>query len=431
MIYKLVEMHYNESVYRRAAAPEAEESGLKPEKYRKIREPARLLYSAAAGVAGAFLRLVCGLRVERRGEIPQKGPLLVLCSHQGLSDFAVTAAALLPRRLHFVCSESFFRRPLLAPLLHAMGVIPKVQFHADPRCIVSVLRVLKAGGAVCLYPAGQTSMQGRPGAVSDAVVRLIRKSGADVAALQLHGGFFTRSRFAKGLNRGRIDARLGMLFTAEQLSGLTDGEVYAAVCRAIDYDEYRWQRETGARFYSGHRARGYQNILCLCPRCGARYTYRVRGGRVCCAHCGNGGEVGADMRLHADAGSVLPETLPQWVDMLRRDWEGRLRAGNFGMKSAARCRRWDGRGFVPDGEGEIALDEREFCYTPRGGQPVRVPNRALAGMRCVPGAYLELEAGEQGTLRLYPAEGRSVAEWKLAQEYLHGRALGQNTRESK
>ena len=395
---------------------------VKPEKYRKIKEPLAPLYKMAAGGAACFLKTLCGLRVERAGDIPASGPLLVLCSHQGMTDFAVTAAALLPRRLHFVCSENFFRKPLLAPVLHAMGVIPKVQFSADPRCIASILRTLKGGGAVCVYPAGQTSMVGRPGEIGRAIARLVKKSGANVAALRLHGGFFTRSRFAKGLNRGRIDARLSLLFTPEQLKTLTDDEVYDGVCAAIDYDEYRWQKETGAQFRSRHRARGYQNMLCVCPRCGAHWTWRDRGNRVFCTQCGNAGAVGRDMRLHAEQGAVLPETLPQWLDMLRRGWEKRLLDGEFAMKSHALCRRWDGRRFAPDGGGEIALDEHSFCYTPHSGETVCVKNETLPAMRCVPGAYLELEAGAQGTLRFYPDEGRSVTEWKLAQEYLHERA---------
>src|SRR5699024_11538165 len=68
--------------------------------------------------------------------------------------------------------------------------LPKVQFTADPRCIASILRTLRAGGAVCLYPAGQTSMTGRPGEVGPAIARLVRKCGVSVAFLQLHGGFF-------------------------------------------------------------------------------------------------------------------------------------------------------------------------------------------------------------------------------------------------
>lgn len=379
---------------------------------------------AAANAMALFFRLVCKLRVLRDGSLPPAGPLLVLCSHQGMVDFAVTAAALLPRRLHFVCSESFFQKPLVAPFLHAMGVIPKVQFTADPRCIASILRVLRSGGAVCLYPEGQTSMTGRPGEIGPAIARLVKKSGANVAFLQLHGGFFTRSRFARGLNRGRIDARLGLLFTPEQLKGLDEGDVYRKVCDAIAYDEYRWQRQTGAAFVSRHRARGYQNMLALCPRCGARASYTARGGRVCCDVCGNSGTVGPDMRLHADAGSVLPETLPEWHDLLRRDWEKRLQAGDFYMTSPVRCERWDGRRFAPCGRGTAVMDERHIGYTPETGEPVCMSHRTLAGMRCVTGAYFELET-PQGALRLYPANGRSVTEWKLAQEYLHQRTQKQ------
>ena len=133
------------------------------------------------------------------------------------------------------------------------------------------------------------------------------------------------------------------------------------------------------------------------------------------------------MRLHADAGSMLPETLAEWHDMLRRDWEKRLRAGTFCMTSPVRCRRWDGRRFAPCGSGTAELSERFLRYEPHGGRPVCLPNQTLSGMRCVPGAYFEAVTPD-GALRLYPESGRSAAEWKLAQEYLHERAGGEAKR---
>lgn len=402
---------------------------MKPEAYRKIREPVSGLYRGAAHAASLFLKAACGLRVETHGDVPVSGPLLVLCSHEGMADFAVTAAALLPRKVHFVCAEEFFRRPVLAPLLHALGVIPKTQFSADPRSILSMLRVVGAGGIVCLYPAGQTSMVGRPGAVSPVIARLIRKCGAPVAALRLHGGFFTRSRFAKGLNFGRIDAELSLLFTKEEAQQLDAQTLCSRLEKAIDYDEYAWQKRVQARFFSLHRARGYENMLSMCPRCGARGSYVSRGSRVRCEHCGNGGIIGRDMRLHADEGSVLPETLPRWLDMLRRDWDSRLAHGGFLMKSRVRIERWDGRRFRPQGGGVITLDEQAFCCLPDGGEPLRAENDRLEAMRCVPGRYLEMMCGKTA-VRMYPEKGRTVTEWKLAQEYLHGRSIEKKQQEN-
>ena len=379
---------------------------MKPEKYRTIREPLGLLYTAAAGVAGIFLRLACGLRVKRTGTIPKKGPLLLVASHQGMVDFAVTAAALLPRRLHFVCAEDFFRMAPLAPVLHAMGVIPKAQFQADPRCIASILRVLRRGGAVCIYPAGQTSMTGRPGDIVPHIARLSKKSGAHIAALRLHGGFFTRSRLARGLNRGRINAELQPLFSPQQLEEMGQDDVYHAICQAISFDEYRWQKETGALFHSRHRARGYENILTLCPRCGGRGTYTSRGNVVRCGHCGNAGTVGRDMRLHAEEGSVLPETLPQWHDMLRRDWEERLQRGVFVMESGARSEKYDGRRFIPGAPGHIRMDERELAIRLEDGTAAALPHEKLEALRCLAGRYIEVECGALGILRLYLENGR-------------------------
>ncbi len=139
-------------------------------------------------------------------------------------------------------------------------------------------------------------------------------------------------------------------------------------------------------------------------------------------HCGNAGTVGRDMRLYGDPGSILPETLPQWHDMLRRDWEERLRRGCFVMESTVRSERYDGRRFAPHAPGRVRMDEKGLSVRLEDGSAADLSHDKMAALRCLAGCYIEVECDALGVLRLYPENGRMAAEWKLAQEYLHRRA---------
>lgn len=280
--------------------------------------PAGWIYRPLAFLCRVVSRLLFRLEVEESGDIPREGPLLLLSSHQGMVDFILLIAALRGRRIRFVATQRQFRNPKLHWAYVRLRMIPKVQFHTDPRCVMGILRALKNGGTVGIFPAGQTSMCGTPEGMTPSVAHLVKKAGVPVCTASIHGGFFTWPRFGHGWNRGRTQVRLRLAFSPEELKALPEEEIYEKIVRDLDYDDYAWQEETGARFSGKHRAGGYGDVLIRCPKCGKWGAMADRGNRVFCRSCGNGGTVGEDMRIRPDSGEsrVFP-TLKEWYA-----WQG-------------------------------------------------------------------------------------------------------------
>ena len=193
--------------------------------------------------------------MQRQAVFTTEGPLLVLATHQGMMDFLLAFAALRGRKAQFVATMRQFRNPKLHWFYVRMGVIPKVQFATDPRCVMNILRVLKGGGTVVIFPAGQTSMWGVPGNISPAMAHLVKKAGVPVCTLGLRGGFFAAPRFG-GLRFGPTEARLDLTFTPDQLKGLSEEEIFATLQDKLDFNEYDWQKETGATFKGSHSIDG-------------------------------------------------------------------------------------------------------------------------------------------------------------------------------
>ena len=212
-----------------------------------VPKPQTWLYVPVRWLCCLIARAAFGLRVTGRENLPQKGPLLVLATHQGMMDFMLAFAALKGRKAQFVATQRQFRNPKLHWLYVRLGVIPKVQFHTDPRCVMNIFRVLREGGTVVLFPAGQTSMWGVPGAIAPSIAHLVKKAGATVCTLGLRGGFFTAPRFG-GLHFGRTEARLERAFTPQELRELSEEEILDRLERGLYFDEYAWQQETGKQY---------------------------------------------------------------------------------------------------------------------------------------------------------------------------------------
>ncbi len=372
-------------------------------------------------------RLLFKLRVTGRESLPKKGPLLVMASHQGMMDFLFAFAALRGRKAQFVATQRQFRNPKLHWMYVRMGVIPKVQFRSDPRAVANILRVLKGGGTVVIFPAGQTSAWGVPGNIAPAMARLVKKAGVPVATLGLRGGFFSAPRMG-GLRFGKTEARLELTFTPEELQTLSEDAIYARLTEKLDFNEYDWQKQTGATFRGKELAQGYDQLLIHCPRCGAVGSWRTEGDRVRCAACGNAGFVGADMHLYpAGAEDRLFATLPEWFRWEEDHVIADLARPDFLLEEPVTCRTYEEAvGYRDAGSGLLRLDREEIRYEGTfDGQPVRLAIRHenLPGLSAEPGVYVELFHEGYGLLRYVPQGKPTVARMKLAQEYLYRQTL--------
>ena len=365
----------------------------KEKKAKEVATPNGFIYEIARVAARIVLWCTGGYRCTGDA-IPKEGPVLVLASHGGMLDFLPVGLAVPGRRVRFVITERFMRGGLLSAFLRWMAVIPKMQFHADPRCMSQILRTLRAGGTVGIFPAGQTSLCGVPGEVSPVIAKLVKKSGANVVAVRLQGSFFAKARFIKGIHRCPIHADVKLLYTPEQLKNASEEEIYDAIYGGIYYDEFAWQQQNNIRVRSKNRADGYDRVLFACPNCASLYTIRSEGTTVSCTACGVEAQVGEDMHLHWADDMQLPENLRDWF--FRQQWaaEEALAQPGYQLEAPVTVLDFpDGKEF-PVGDGKLVLDREELryegTYAGEKGYTYAWKREQLSGVVAKPGVFVEL-----------------------------------------
>ena len=365
----------------------------KEKKAKEVATPNGFIYEIARVAARIVLWCTGGYRCTGDA-IPKEGPVLVLASHGGMLDFLPVGLAVPGRRVRFVITERFMRGGLLSAFLRWMAVIPKMQFHADPRCMSQILRTLRAGGTVGIFPAGQTSLCGVPGEVSPVIAKLVKKSGANVVAVRLQGSFFAKARFIKGIHRCPIHADVKLLYTPEQLKNASEEEIYDAIYGGIYYDEFAWQQQNNIRVRSKNRADGYDRVLFACPNCASLYTIRSEGTTVSCTACGVEAQVGEDMHLHWADDMQLPENLRDWF--FRQQWaaEEALAQPGYQLEAPVTVLDFpDGKEF-PVGDGKLVLDRDELryegTYAGEKGYTYAWKREQLSGVVAKPGVFVEL-----------------------------------------
>lgn len=268
------------------------------------RDPDAFLYWLVAVITSLGLRLLFCLHVRRDPAVRQlRGPVVVIGNHPSYLDAFVMGLVMLPRRINFLTTANFFRNPLLRKLLLAVGAIPKVQFRSDIHAMKQMIATYRVGGTLGIFPEGQRSVDGRTMPYDEAIAKLIQRFDCPVVAVIEHGAYLAWPRWSlSGPRPGRIDVAVDVLFNAGEAGKMTLQQVREKIDKALEYDEYEWQRKKRRIYLSTAPARGLHLILHRCPACGR--SQAMAAGRFClaCRYCGNSGRVDRHGLIQAAVG---------------------------------------------------------------------------------------------------------------------------------
>ncbi len=167
----------------------------------------QILYRVGRALVALLLTVVTGTRIEGAARVPRRGPLLVVANHTSNVDPLLLARAM-PRPLAFLAKEELFHPMPWGWALRAAGIIPVRRGHADRQALDAALEVLRAGGALVVFPEGTRSVEGGLQAAQPGAGLLASRSGALVLPVALLGT--ERLHSPRGwLGRPRLLARCG------------------------------------------------------------------------------------------------------------------------------------------------------------------------------------------------------------------------------
>jgi len=282
----------------------------KKKKTQKIGKPAAWLYHPAFFFVSLYYRIRYRVHIynSELKSMP-KGGVIVLATHTSNKDHFLTAMALYPRRVTFVMSEHFFANKLLRPLLKIMCAIPKKMFCPDTRSVLSMLRAIREGNTLLLFPEGRLTCNGVSCPITPGTAELVRNLGVPVYTITSEGAGKTFPKWAKKPRIGRIDVRLNKLFDGPELKEMLIGDIENKISDAISHNA--WESLPEAKFRSKAPAEGLDGILWKCPECGAEHTLICKDNKIVCSECGLTATVDAHGQI---SGIESIKTIADWYD---------------------------------------------------------------------------------------------------------------------
>jgi len=161
-----------------------------------------------------FRELALGLfdyRVVGAEKLQFSGPAIIACNHVSFLDPPLVGIAF-DEMVYSFARKTLFNHPLAAKILRSWQVLAVDRDKPDAASLKNIIRLLRDGNKVIMFPEGTRSYDGVPQSAEAGVGLFIAKSKAPVLPVRLFGTYEAYPRGAKSLRPAKITLVVGDLW---------------------------------------------------------------------------------------------------------------------------------------------------------------------------------------------------------------------------
>ena len=181
-------------------------------------------------------------KIEKVNMDNLKPPYIMLSNHMYFIDFELVALATYPHKMNNVVNiDGYYRRPWLMTWI---GSICTRKFTNDLHLIKSIMKVVKRGDVLGMYPEARYSPMGTTAYIPDSVAKLVKKCKAPVVVV-IHHGNHLHTPFWNFRKKRKVPlyTRATQVLTKEQVEQMSVEEIDKVIKEAFVYDDYKYQLE--------------------------------------------------------------------------------------------------------------------------------------------------------------------------------------------
>lgn len=270
-------------------------------------------------------------KVEKINMEGLKPPYLLLSNHMSFIDFELTATGTHPHKVNNVVNiDGYYLRPWL---MEWIGAICTRKFTTDFHLVKSINRVLKRGDILCVYPEARYSPCGITSYLPDSLGMLVRMNKVPVVAVVHHGNYLHSPVWnVKKKRKVPLHTTMTQIITAEQARTMSVDEINATIKNALEYNEYKYQKDNGILITEPYRAEGMHKILYQCPHCMTESKMASAGAEIFCTECGKRWTLNEDGTLTANSGETEFSHVPDWFEWERAQVKEQILAGEYSFE---------------------------------------------------------------------------------------------------
>ncbi|MDX2080221.1 MAG: lysophospholipid acyltransferase family protein [Terrimicrobiaceae bacterium] len=178
-----------------------------------------IIYNIFYNLAKFLARFLFQMRVVHPERMIEEGPLILAVNHA--SFFDPPLAGICSRRgVYYLARKTLLKWPFFGPLFPAMNVIPVERDGNDMSALREVIKKIKEGNGVVLFPEGTRSPDGHLQPARPGIGLVIAKTGAPVLPMRIFGAYDAFPKNATSFRFTKITVVIGepIRFSPAELS---------------------------------------------------------------------------------------------------------------------------------------------------------------------------------------------------------------------
>ncbi len=181
----------------------------------------------------AIARSVFGLRIVGEENLVTEGPVLVAANHQSFLDPPLIST-LYQTEMYFLARKTLFNGATRW-LYSRWNAIPVDQEHPDMASLKTIIRKLKHGHRVLVFPEGERTRDGELGTAAPGIGLIAVKSAAVIQPMRISGAREALPRGSRRVRFSRLTVSIGppIRLTPEELKAARGKDDYERIATRI------------------------------------------------------------------------------------------------------------------------------------------------------------------------------------------------------
>ena len=211
-------------------------------------------------------------------------PYLLLSNHYGRYDPFIISH-FIKKRPNFISSDAILRDRIIGTLFKGLGAMPKKKGVRDSHIIREMVKVVRSGGALSLFPEGTRTWSGETQFMDPSIAKLVKLLKVPVITAKMMGAYSFDPRWAKSIRRASMEIDYSLAITAEEIDKFSEEEILAIIRGDLYQDDIEFQRKEKTVISSNVRAEHLDLVLFQCPMCKNFGDFQSKGNHIACNIC--------------------------------------------------------------------------------------------------------------------------------------------------
>ena len=288
------------------------------------------------------------------------GQFVLLTNHPSFFDAYCATNLVEPHHPAFILNRYYFRNKIFRYILNKMGTIPKKLFSPDFETIKKTLKTLKSGYSIYMCPEGRLGIDGTNYYITKETGKFLKQLKLPIVVATINGAYLVKPKWRKDIIKGPVHTKITRIISKEEVSEASVDEINDMINHALTYNDFDFAKEKKAVYKNKNKAKGLENVLYYCPKCGQEFKLHTHNNTIAC-ECGFSLDITEDYHFTENEFGIT--NIHDWYQMIVEYERENIKNGiNLSCEVDIKKFNMDNKKLDESGQGKCFLTNDGFRY---------------------------------------------------------------------